>query len=1800
MSQLSLRTFKKSLKRLAFLVGAAPLAANAALDFSSFTCTEGELLSTLPNNNNRVMVQLYHNDYLISHDHATGVMRNYDMTNPRSPLQVGGDQNPGNAGHHHFMGVGNIIGFNWAGLNQTRLDDVPNFSRDSIVDGTSEAFMVGDASNGHHSEIITFFPIGFGNVPSAYQFDNKPVLTIHDMSKPGNPQLGEINVLDDLGFQGRVNMVGNLLFVRGDNLTGYGVGVYDIADPANPKLLDKIRERSFAFGGQWDLGRAYDTMPMYKNYVVNAMNGDTGFQRSVDIIDYSDPTNLVHVSSKDYSGPSMRYPNFKDEYMYVGEAKVDMNTFEEVASFPGAYGEFLLPIGNILVGSGQYRTGTSKVFCDQSQPDTRGPEVGFTWPRPGATGLHVSSRIGVLIHETLDINTINETNFQIRKLNGTVVPAHVSWWSNGTINVTPKSPLAADTTYEFFMRADGVKDVAGNGLADDFRFNFSTGNALSGGSQEPVIADLNLSSSVANVGQSVTLGIDASDPQGNPMTYNIDWGDGQSVTAGAATSYSHSYAAAGIYYVNVEAVDNFGNKDTKVIQMVVEAAGLAHHYKSSPIVFDAANNRVINVNPDNNTITAINATTGAKLFERPVGKDPRTLAIADNGEIWVTNYDDGTLSVLDSQGNHLQTVAQMSPGAKPYGVLISPDQQYVYVTVEGGGNLLRYDRASRNKLDTLSVGITPRAMAMTNDGKTLLVTRFISAENEAHVYKINLTNFTLASTIKIAADTTSLDTNTSSRGVMNYLMGITIAPGSDVAWVVGKKDNTYRGVTLDGNFGNFQNTVRSIIAKVDISENAEVPNSKFDIDNAEIASAIDFSEGGDIVYVAHQGNNRLSAYNVSNMQGLDQIDLGAAPQGIAVANNGKVFTYNFLARSVSRVTLFTGSGGSVSSFEELSQTTTVSNEKLSAQVLKGKRIFYSAGDSRMSMDGYISCASCHVDGRHDGRTRDFTDRGEGLRNTTTLEGRAGTGHGRVHWSANFDEIQDFEHDIRFAFLGSGFMTSADFGQTDTTLGNPKAGKSVDLDALNAYVESLATFPQSPNRKWNGDLNGTAVDGKAIFEAKGCYKCHGGEHFTDSPQGNRHDVGTIKDTSGSRLGGELGGLDTPTLRGIWDTAPYLHDGSASNLSQVLDNEIHVNAGTNATGPLSDTDKSALVNYLKQIDGLEGAAQPYANPINLSGLTHGQTINGTAISLAITTNLSDISEVQYVVDDDVVATLTSAPYTASYMPSSTGLHRVYARAVYNAGRIATLSPELTLNVTAIPQPVVQLSAIANASSIRLDWSLANINANQYEIYRDTDSDPAGRTRITSLTDMNVASYVDSSVAAGTTYYYWLKVRNTAGQFHNSAVASAAVAAASSSAASASEWFFIVNKSTGMKLAPSNGRIVHADYALTDDTVQWRKVATDGGYYYIENKATGKYFKPNGDYDNGVIDESTNTGWAVQWIDTAAGDGCTYIDNRSWSIQLLASNATNLIGDKEENTSDLARYEWIAATANNSVQPSCISGASQSSAPAEVDTVIEAEGYAWTQGDVQLENSGTTVGYFNGNDYLVYTGVNFTGATQLKVRYAAPGNNGNIEYRLGSPTGTLLASQMVTGTGNWATFQDVTLNINNPVSGTYDLYVVGIAASTTFIANFDRFTLLSGSAQASSSSVQSSVAASSSSSVAQAPAAQCTDVQVGTEYTVTGTETCFRLNTNSFKYGAMVSMMNNSNGNNEVRWFGANNESATSCANTVKALNGNGAQHNNFVVDDEAGLAYVYVRAVDNGSNKIKFTSNQNWQNGVGCQN
>lgn len=109
--------------------------------------------------------------------------------------------------------------------------------------------------------------------------------------------------------------------------------------------------------------------------------------------------------------------------------------------------------------------------------------------------------------------------------------------------------------------------------------------------------------------------------------------------------------------------------------------------------------------------------------------------------------------------------------------------------------------------------------------------------------------------------------------------------------------------------------------------------------------------------------------------------------------------------------------------------------------------------------------------------------------------------------------------------------------------------SADLDVLAAYVGSLTCFDPSPLRNADGSLTVAAQAGRVVF-TRSCAGCHGTDAFTDSATGRMHDIGTIKPASGTRLGAALTGLDTPTLRDAWATAPYLHDGSAATIEDAV--------------------------------------------------------------------------------------------------------------------------------------------------------------------------------------------------------------------------------------------------------------------------------------------------------------------------------------------------------------------------------------------------------------------------------------------------------------------------------------------------------------------------------------------------------------------------------------------------------------------------------------------------------------------------
>ncbi len=94
-------------------------------------------------------------------------------------------------------------------------------------------------------------------------------------------------------------------------------------------------------------------------------------------------------------------------------------------------------------------------------------------------------------------------------------------------------------------------------------------------------------------------------------------------------------------------------------------------------------------------------------------------------------------------------------------------------------------------------------------------------------------------------------------------------------------------------------------------------------------------------------------------------------------------------------------------------------------------------------------------------------------------------------------------------------------------------------------------------------------------------------------------------------------------------------------------------------------------------------------------------------------------------------------------------------------------------------INLSTSVSGTSVNLSWSTSNLTTASQEVYRDTDSDPAGRVRIASLA-ASARSYTDSTASAGT-YYYWIK-NTTNGVVTNSNAASVTIGGTSSSSSSA----------------------------------------------------------------------------------------------------------------------------------------------------------------------------------------------------------------------------------------------------------------------------------------------------------------------------------------------------------------------------------------------------------------------------------
>lgn len=853
--------------------------------------------------------------------------------------------------------------------------------------------------------------------------------------------------------------------------------------------------------------------------------------------------------------------------------------------------------------------------------------------------------------------------------NASVIATVPGWTSSRQWDKFPEqqsAPVFLERSKRYYIEAFMKEQGGGDNLAIAWQPPVGGFEVIDGAYLSEFTTPLSLGSVDTPPQESTGLVTLTANATGDALQYSWSFGDGSPDTPfGTAASIAHAYPGPGRYTGSVTIKDISGNTITEGFQQIVHAPLTAQRPNaSSSIVYHMDRAEVWNVNPDNDTTTGIDANGHAVTTEVIVGDNPRGIAVAPDWQLWVTNKDDGTISVINPSTHAVSNTIDLGTGSQPHGIVANPSGTEMYVALEATGEVVKLDGIAQTESSRAFVGASVRHLSISADGSRLLASRFItpkvpgeegaspdisSAGGIVEVLDADLNP--VGTTLLQHSD--RLVSEHSGPGLPNYLAAAAITPDGLEAWVPSKQDNVLRGHIRNGLPLVHDQTVRSVTSRIDMGTLTEMFAARVEHDNSSVPTSAAFDPTGSFMYVALEGNRQIAITDRYGWNEIYRFDTGRAPQGVTLSPSGtKLFVHNFMDRSVTIHDLSDVHNSGALNVPLLATIPTVSTESLTADVLKGKQFFYDSRDDRLAAEEYMSCASCHNEGLHDGRTWDFTQFGEGVRNTVTLEAR-GMGHGPVHWTANFDEIQDFESQIRSFALGTGLMSNTDFaaGTRSDALGDPKAGVSADLDALAAYVNSLTKVPASPYRQPNGELTAQGAAGRDLFVSFDCGSCHTGSELTDSDTLTLHNVGTIKAVSGNRMGIPLTdpgqGLDTPSLLALNGTEPFLHDGSATTIKAAI--------MAHTTLSVLDSEAEAMATFLAELNPVDLVTLPIAVPDLVgSAQTAAQTlVTEAGLSVgAISVQYSDTVAADVVMSQDPTAGEIVSPATAVNLVVSNG--------------------------------------------------------------------------------------------------------------------------------------------------------------------------------------------------------------------------------------------------------------------------------------------------------------------------------------------------------------------------------------------------------------------------------------------------------------------------------------------------------------------------------------------------------------------
>ncbi|MFI5299257.1 MAG: hypothetical protein ACHREM_14275 [Polyangiales bacterium] len=558
---------------------------------------------------------------------------------------------------------------------------------------------------------------------------------------------------------------------------------------------------------------------------------------------------------------------------------------------------------------------------------------------------------------------------------------------------------------------------------------------------------------------------------------------------------------------------------------------------------------------------------------------PRALALGPGGTtLYVTGQRSGHVYAIDAAS--MTVKADRALCSEPVGVVVSPNGAFVYVACSTDDAVVAIDATSLQQVASLSLDRRPWGLSWSTDRTQLFATHLLGPGFDI----LAPTSLTRTTAVPLA-DGPAGAKPTVPHGPCRGMYDVLQRPGANELWV----PHMMLGIDTGEPTLTFLNTAFSSVSIFDGTGSAltRLTVSTAPGDGAAIADVVSgprsiaFTPDGALALIADTGSEDVLVIDAVKRTELALIRPlpGHQAEGIAVAHDGHAYVDE---RNTNDVAVLTIDATATPATVTLGATTIprITSDPMPADMRLGQHMFYSANSDELPLttDHWISCATCHLEGRSDAVIWRFK---EGPRDTPSNAG--GVLHtGFLFRTAVRNKVQDYWQTINDEQGGHFNDTAAVFVS--------------HLDALEKYVDYAIPYAVNPS---NLDPAKVAAGSTLFNSTLNCRSCHVGDYFTDSGSGNAtldltgdagpialHNVGTCVTTGpwpDAILNDELGDprtacdFDVPSLRGVFETAPYYHDGSEATLEDLVAHGRH----NPVTASLSPDDQAALVAYLKSI-------------------------------------------------------------------------------------------------------------------------------------------------------------------------------------------------------------------------------------------------------------------------------------------------------------------------------------------------------------------------------------------------------------------------------------------------------------------------------------------------------------------------------------------------------------------------------------------------------------------------------------------